>query len=282
MNNKPITIIAAAAATIAIAGCGASPQPDEYAVRYDSPPFSGTSFKKCVNPGAFDMGAPWSGAEYFTYPAGQRTYTFTGDGSKSDAPAFTANTKDGVEMTVSGQVSFRVADSCDNLRSFHENIGRFNKAYEDEGWANLLNKYLGQSIHRAMSDATQSRDWKSLYSDPAQKAVWENDVKERLPQYVTQAMGGAYLVEFSPTIQKPAIPQKLQDALQASQEAVEQQRAQESRNKQVTSELESIKELVAVLGPDGYNTYQAIKDGKIQVVTIPQGSSVVVQPGEKK
>ena len=45
---------------------------------------------------------------------------------------------------------------------------------------------------------------------------------------------------------------------------------------------ESIKALVAVLGPDGYNTYQAIKDGRIQVVTIPQGSSVVVQPKAAK
>ena len=29
-------------------------------------------------------------------------------------------------------------------------------------------------------------------------------------------------------------------------------------------------------------TYQAIKDGRIQVVTIPQGSSVVVQPKAAK
>ena len=63
---------------------------------------------------------------------------------------------------------------------------------------------------------------------------------------------------------------------------MQQNKAQQERNVQVKSELESIKALVAVLGPDGYNTYQAIKDGRIQVVTIPQGSSVVVQPKATK
>ena len=33
-----------------------------------------------------------------------------------------------------------------------------------------------------------------------------------------------------------------------------------------------------VLGPEGYNTYQAIKSGKIQVLPVPAGSPVLVQP----
>lgn len=281
-KKKTLTIAAAILGTAALAGCGSAPQPDEVAVRYDSPPFSGTNFARCVAPGEFNMAAPWSGAEYTTYPAGQRTFTFQGDGAGVDSPAFTANTKDGVEMTVSGQVAFRLDESCDNLRSFHENVGRFNNAGEAEGWANLLRKYLGQSIQRAMNDATQAQEWKGLYSDPKVKAAWEAKVKELLPQYVNQAMGGAYLTDFSPTIQKPDVPENLRNALAASQEAVEQNRAQKARNEQVKSELQSIRELVAVLGPDGYNTYQAIKDGKITVMPIPQGSSVVVQPTPKE
>ena len=107
-------------------------------------------------------------------------------------------------------------------------------------------------------------------------------MKAKLPVYVKQAMGGAYFDGFAPTIQKPEIPQDLSDSLRAAQVAVQQNKAQQERNVQVQSELESIKALVAVLGPDGYNTYQAIKDGRIQVVTIPQGSSVVVQPKAAK
>ena len=278
MKKKHLTIAAVLLGATTLAGCGASPEPDEAAVRYDSPPFSGVRFNRCVAPGEFNMSAPWSGAEYTTYPAGQRTYTFTGDGKNVDAPAFTANTRDGVEMTVSGQVAFRLDDSCENLRLFHENIGRFNQSGTPDGWQKTLSKYLGQSLQRAMNDATQEQDWKGLYSDPKVKAAWEKKVKELLPQYVTQSMGGGYFTDFSPTIQKPEVPDALRNALAASQEAVEQNRAQKARNEQVKSELQSIRELVSVLGPDGYNTYQAIKDGKIQVVTIPQGSSVVVQP----
>ena len=102
------TILRAAALTLALpvlAACAtSSPAPDQEAVRYDSPPFQGTSFAECVNAGGYNMAAPWSGADFYDYPAGQRTYTFTGDGKGADAPAFKANTSDGVEMTVSGVV----------------------------------------------------------------------------------------------------------------------------------------------------------------------------------
>ena len=278
----------AAAATIgigALTGCGVSPAPDEEAIRYNQPPFSGVSFAECVPAGSFNAAAPWSGAEYYRYPAGQRTYSFSGDGSQSDAPAFKANTKDGVEMTVSGVVAFKLATDCENLRSFHENIGIKTNAYVNEsgdGWKSMLDTYLGASIQRAVNDATQGRDWKGLYSDPTVKAEWERQVQSLLPKYVTQAMQGSYFEAFSPTIQKPDIPTDLTNALQATQVAVEQNTAQTERNKQVDTELESIRKLVDVLGPDGYNTYQAIKDGRIEVVAIPQGSNVNVTPKESK
>lgn len=281
------TILRAAALTIALpvlAACAtASPAPDQEAVRYDSPPFQGTSFAECVNAGGYNMAAPWSGADFYDYPAGQRTYTFTGDGKGADAPAFKANTSDGVEMTVSGVVGFRLNTDCASLRSFHENVGlKFAAAMDgadtSEGWQKMLNTYLGASIQRAVNDATQARTWRALYSDPKTKTEWEADVKNKLPTYVKQAMGGAYFDAFAPTIQKPDIPNDLADALRAAQVAVQQNDAQKKRNEQVQSELESIRALVAVLGPEGYNTYQAIKDGKVTVLPIPQGSSVVVQP----
>lgn len=273
-------------ATTGLTGCGtASPEPDREAIRYDQPPFQGRSFRKCVTPGGYDMAAPWSGADYYDYPVGLRTYTFDGDGKKSDAPAFSANTSEGVEMRITGVVAFRLSDSCDALRSFHENIGIKHAAYLNEdgnGWKTMLDTYLKPSIQRAVNDATQSRSWKELYNDPKVKAEWEKDVKQRLPQYMSQSMSGTYFEDFSPTIQKPDIPDKLAAALNDTQIAIQANTAQKERNKQIDSELVAIRKLVAVLGPDGYNTYQAVKDGKIQVVTIPQGSSVVVQPGAGK
>lgn len=286
--NKTAAIAVTAATLAALTGCAtASPAPDVDAIRYDSPPFSGTSFKECVQAGSYDMAAPWSGADFFDYPAGQRTYTFTGDGKGADAAAIKANTRDGVEMTVAGVVGFRLNTTCDALKSFHENVGlKFNASMKDgqtsEGWAKMLDTYLGASVQRAVNDATQARTWQALYSDPATKTQWEADVKAKLPTYVKQAMGGDYLDGFAPTIQKPEIPQDLSDSLRAAQVAVQQNKAQKERNVQVTSELESIKALVKVLGTDGYVAYQAIKDGKINVLPIPQGSGVVVQPGASK
>ena len=281
MKHLKQTVLAVAAVAALTACSSASPAPDQEAVRYDSPPFQGTSFAKCVQPGGYDMAAPWTGADFYAYPAGQRTYQFTGDGKNADAPAFTANTQDGVEMTVSGVVAFRLTDDCDRLREFHERIGLKDAAYitdDGAGWAKVLNKFLGSSIQRAVNDATQGRAWRALYADPKVKGEWEQQVKTLLPKYVEQAAGGPYFDQFSVTIQKPEIPADLSDALRATQVAVEQTAAQQKRNEQVTSELESIKALVAVLGPEGYNTYSAIKSGKIQVLPVPAGSPVLVQP----
>ena len=288
MNRRLKAPALLAVSALTLAGCAtASPAPDVDAIRYDSPPFSGTAFSDCVKAGGYQMAPPWAGADFFDYPAGQRTYAFSGDGKGADAPAFKANTSDGVEMTVSGVVGFKLNTDCDSLKSFHENIGlKFEAPMRDgqtsEGWQKMLDTYLGASIQRAVNDATQARTWKALYADPKTKTEWEADVKAKLPVYVKQAMGGAYFDGFAPTIQKPEIPQDLSDSLRAAQVAVQQSKAQQERNVQVKSELESIKALVAVLGPDGYVAYQAIKDGKISVIPIPQGSSVVVQPKDAK
>lgn len=68
----------------------------------------------------------------------------------------------------------------------------------------------------------------------------------------------------------------LNRALKDAEVAAQQARAQEQRNSQVTSELESIRELVDVLGADGYNVYQAIKDGKVSILPIPQGTNITI------
>lgn len=86
MNHRLKSPALLAVSALALAGCAtASPAPDVDAIRYDSPPFSGTAFADCVKAGGYQMAPPWAGAAFFDYPAGQRTYTFSGDGKGSDA-----------------------------------------------------------------------------------------------------------------------------------------------------------------------------------------------------
>lgn len=274
--RKPTTALAAIAAAITLTGCSVvNTQPDQQALRYSDPAMGAKEFEEHFGPSSYDMASMMNTT--YTYPAGQRVYAFLEEGG--DTGILTPTTKDGVTLKVAGSIRFALTDDTDQLRQFHEKIGLRMEAYKDEGWREFLRVYLKAPVERALNDATQGLEWSDIYTDPKVKADWEKKVGELLPQYVEQAIGGNYLGQFQVTLQKPTLPEDLENALKDAEVAAQQARAQEQRNTQVTSELESIRQLVDVLGPEGYNVYQAIKDGKVTVMPIPSGTSITV-PGK--
>jgi hypothetical protein len=289
-------IMAAAGAAVlgamVLTGCSSvSTPPDQVALHYKAGPIESTKFSDCV--GASERAWDGPGDKHFVYPAGQRTYDFKADGAGADSPALTVvaggtgeKGKDTqVELKQDGTLTFTFATTdCETLRAFHEKIGL--KYGADKAGVrdldSLLDVYLGGPLQRALSEATQGVDWKTYYSDATVRNEVEKKASELLPAYVEELAGGEYFTNFSVQLQRPSLPQELVDALKATQVAIEENNAQKERNVQVQSELESIKALVEVLGPEGYNTYQAIKGGKISVMPIPQGSDVVLSPQGKK
>ena len=256
----------------AIAACTVTnPNPDENGLVYNKGPVSDTTFDKCVEPGGKDFSSMFDAS--YTYPAGQRYFVFTSEETGRDRSPYQAPTRDAVTVGVEGQMRFELTSDCELLRQFHEKIGLRNKG--DEGWQTVLRTYLDQPLNRAITEVTQERDWKSLYSDPKAKASWEKAVMDKLPAYIKQAAGGDYFTNISLTLQKPILPGDLTDALQAAQTAQQQKSAQESRNTQIDVELEAIRKLVEVLGADGYVAYKAVQEGKVQVLPIPQGANLV-------
>lgn len=252
---------------------------DQAGLHYSAGPLSSTTYENCIQPSS----RVWDGPAdiHVAYPSGQRTYDFSSTSSVPDASPFVVASQDNQELTVSGVVSFYLNTDCDTLRDFHENIGNKFQAFMDgnttsQGWRDMLSVYLNQPLQRAMNEATQGRDWKGLYNDPVTKAEWEKQVSELLPQYIKQQTGKDYFINFSLTLQKPEPSAELLAALRDKQVAVEQNLAQAERNNTIQTEAESISQLVAILGVDGYNVYQAIKDGKVDVMPIPQGSSVIM------
>lgn len=289
-------VIPAGMAALLLAGCSMSTNPDERGIEYNAGPITSVSFSNCIDPGAREYRGPMD--RQFRYPAGQRTYQFQGDGNGADAPAYkvavegtdrvnaageTIASESTVEVTQAGTLTFTLnLSDCETFQRFHEQIGlKYGAAedgFSDEEWARFLDVYLGGPLNRALNRAADGQDWASLYSDPAQVAAFEERAVELLPELVEQQAGGPYFGDFKLQLSRPDLPENLINALAATEEAIQQNKAQQERNVQVASELEAIRELVAVLGPDGYNTYQAIKDGKISVLPIPQGSGVVVAP----
>jgi hypothetical protein len=283
MKRHSIAITAAFAA-VGLAGCSSmSTNPDEVGLVYNAGPLSNTQFDVCVQPGNKEWDGPSD--KHIAYPAGQRTYRFDAD-KGADRGAFGINTKDPIELQVSGVVAFELNTDCEVLQQFHEKIGnKYTPAVDDSKttgeWRDFLNDYLGVALKRALTDATQNTGWAPLYTDTKAKAQWEQSVLTDLPRYVKQAMGGDYLIIRSVTIQKPDLPDDLANAIRQTQVAVQENKAQTEKNAKINTELESIRELVKVLGPDGYNTYKAIEAGKITVMPIPQGSGVVLNGGPK-
>ena len=285
LKSKTSAIVASAVAAfvvvvlliLALSATQINTAPDQSGLWYKAGPISDTKFDHCVNPSTREMFKGIADQTY-TYPAGQRTYDFSANGNQDIAP-IKVLTKNNLELTVSGIVVFNLTDDCETLRKFHEQIGLKDKAYMDgddtsEGWHVMLSKYLQQSLQRAVNEATQEYNWEELYNDVNVKAEWEKKVSSALPRFVQSMMGDEYFTHYSLTIQKPELPEELRKALQDTQTAIQQTNAQKERNTTVVAEIDSIKKLVEVLGPEGYNVYQAIKDGKISVMPVPAGSGV--------
>lgn len=286
-------------AVIAIVGLGflatgcskVSTAPDEVRLHYAGGPFEAIKFVKCINPssGATFLGP---GDTSYAYPFGQRTFDFSGTGDSESKPISIVS-KDNVEMQVAGSATFTLNTSCETLRQFHEKIGlkygSYFDARESEGWRRMLNFYFKQPLDRAMDAASQEFEWKKLFNDPNAKQQWEQRVGQLARQFIKETAGADYFCQpnyagtgecgdVALTIQKPEPPRSLIDALAAEQAAKQQNLAQQQINTKVKTELESIKDLVGVLGPQGAILWKAIQDGKVQVVPVPQNGSLNITP----
>ncbi|WP_433542053.1 SPFH domain-containing protein (plasmid) [Streptosporangium sandarakinum] len=268
--------LAIAAVALFASACSITTDTNEVGLDYDYDSWSGEKvLEGCVPPGNRawqDINDPG-----FAYPADQRSFDFS-DSQGAESKPITVVSKDNLEMSVAGVATFYLNQDCKTLQAFHEKIGQKFAANTDEGWARLLGVYIKQPLDRAMDAAAKKYDWKQLFADPAIKQAWETEVATLAQQFIKEQAGSEFFSQFRFTLQQPQPPQNVRNALAAAQEAVEQNAAQRNKNEQVKTELQSIKELVSVLGPEGYVLYQAMKDGKVQIVPVPIGSNINVTP----
>ncbi|MFY1636091.1 SPFH domain-containing protein [Solwaraspora sp. WMMB335] len=286
----------AALLVLAVTGCTTiSTESDQVALHYDAGAFSSTTYQECVTQNNRAWDGP--GEKYYVYPAGQRTFDFTGV-ENSESPPFVVVSKDNQELTVSGGLTFHLDTSCDDdggmLREFHEEIGlKFQPVMDGDGrttdrWLEMLRFYIGHPLQRAMTTEAQKYDWLALYNDPATRAAFETAINEDLGAAVQATTGGrAYFLQFNLTLQKPTPRQELVDGLAAVQVAITERRAVTEQNATVEEKLKQIRQLVEVLGPDAYVLYEVFQrcltdetaKGCPTFVPVPAGGSVDLNPG---
>lgn len=291
MIGRRIALLAATA--VVLAGCSiANTTASEVALQYGAGPFDSRVFVQCVPTGTREINDV--NDDHYYYPAGQRDFTF-GDGDGMDSAPLTSTTSDAQEIRVTGTVKFTLNTDCSEftdptgkkwpggkLQFFHELIAaKYDAAPTDGGepmkggWQSLLRNYVGAALDRATDNEALKYGWQALYTDTAKKAQWEKDVLDQLPAILKTLTQGMDLITInSVLLQKPGIQGGLVQGLTDRQAAELRNQAAEV-DKQAAANFPG--------GIAGYQAYQqqqainqAIKDGKVQVLPVPQGSPIIV------
>jgi hypothetical protein len=314
MNAKKMIVASVACLTaVTLTGCsGYATEPDQVGVHVNGYVMirSYRDIAGCFGVGGKDSsGYDGPGDAHYYYPAGQRTYKFAGDSEKeaealgADSPSIKV-VKDNITLSLTGTVTFSLNTDCDVLKKFHQQIGikkwgpKQHAAWISDGgdqdytgWNAMLDVYIEQPLQRAATDAllAEQESYLDLYNGQG-RAAFEKSIQDDLPTSVESLAGGPYFTSFKVQIQKPAIPDGVAQALTAKEIAKAQNEAQKIANQTVTTELESIRALVEVLGQQGYIDYQrnklsaqqldllkdAIAKGDITILPVPTGTNVTV------
>lgn len=280
MNRIFKTLIAGIviAAMMFMTGCSTvSTEPDEVGLHYSGGSFSSKEFKGCIATSNREFNGPGDG--HYIYPAGQRTFSFTGaEGSERGPIAVTTN--DGQELDVPGFVTFTLDTDCETLREFHEKVGMKYGAYKDGGgWDSFLNDYIAVPLTAAMNKASLDSGWYELYSSSEAQADFEDYVKSNLPVEVEKALGDDFLTINAVQISKPAPSEELKKALAGKEQARLDNEAQKERNAVARTKYDSLKDCrQSGLSENACITVYLAESGQVPFYPIPQGGNLTVTP----
>jgi hypothetical protein len=269
-------------------GCSvAKTDPNTQGIHAKGGAFTATKFANCYGPSTRQWDGP--GDKHYNYPAGPRTFSFTGrSGAESKPIPVTDST--GQEVDIPGYVSFTLTSNCDLLREFHERFGLKYHAYAKgtasaadmpEGFKDFLIDYLETPIQQSMNHASQDVEggWKALYTNTAVQQQFEQDVKNELPELVKSALGGDYITINSVQITKPDIEQSLKDAITERNVAEQQNAAQKARNQKILTQYDTIKSCLQT-GLDRQSCtliFLQQSGADIPFLPVPQGGNINFQ-----
>lgn len=230
---------------------------------------------ECHEPGKSGWGGV--GNDMFAYPAGQRTWSFTGsDGSEMEPiPVVTA---DGQTLKIPGFVKFTLTNDCSELYDFHQRVGVKYNAYTSDGWRNFGNDYLGVPITAALNDAGGSEPWQGLYADAAVRGDLERELNETLQNKVNAALGGDWIKIQGVSLSKPLASENLVAGLEAAEKAKLENEAQKNKNETIRTKYQTIEDCRKVASEDWCAIFFLADQGKIDLLPIPNGGNLNVGP----
>lgn len=272
----------------AISACGmADSAINELCLIYSGGTFEDKSYQGLLKPGSTAKSIGM-GSSTYCYQTDQRSYIANGKNNGADATPVEVVSKDDVRMSVDYQLYFTINQDESTLREFHENLGVKTKAWKKDGWIQLLREYFEPQIERALEAAALQSNWRDLYASEEARVAFQSATVANLKRNIRDVIGNDYFCgpqydgtnecgDFTFTVGKPyPINADIIGAIEAEQTAAANTIAQEQKNAQIRAELEVKRELVELYGPDGALLYEAIKNGQVKLMVIPDSGNVSV------
>jgi hypothetical protein len=191
-----------------------STNPDQVGLHYKGGPFSSKTYENALKPSKRYTFGP--GDKVYLYPDGQRSYDATGGPGAEHAP-YTSSSKDSVELATPLSVTFELKTDDDTLNAFHKKIGLKYQAYYDEGskdstgisdgWGNVLEFYIGQSIDQTVDRVLAQYPWRDAYGKADVRNAIQLAIQTELPTAVSAKMQatewGGFFENFAVQVQRP-------------------------------------------------------------------------------
>lgn len=276
---KAKIIAALVAMMLVLTGCSSySTDVDQTAIEQDGYLMFKTDKTLVTCHSAGKSGYGGVGNDYYLYPAGQRTYSFTGNSSEAEMAPVPAVTSDGQTLKVPGFVKFTLTSDCESLYDFHKKVGVKYNAFENNGWNNLLNDYLGTPVIASVNDAVGDTGWYDLYTDAALRGEIEKELNTTLQNKVNSALGGDWITIQGVTLSKPLASAELQKGLEAAEKAKLENEAQKQRNETARTKYQTLGDCKQEVSEDWCAIFYLADQGKIDLLPIPNGGNLNVTP----
>lgn len=280
--------------TVYYFGSTADSATNERCIVYKGGTFEDKAFQGFTEPGSTKAKIGW-GSKQYCYRNDQRSYIGSTREGADTAPVQVVGGSSGesnstVRLSVDYQMYFKLNVSDAKLQKFHENIGVKTKAYQEDGWREMLRDYLEPQIERSMEAEALNFPWDKLYGDEEVRQQYQAAVVKRLKTAVREVVGDDYFCgpsytgrgecgNFTFTIGKPDLLNgDLIKAIESEETAKRQTQAQTEKNATAARKREQDEALVKLYGPQGALIAKAIESGKVTAFYITPEGTIVPAP----
>lgn len=220
-----------------------------------------------------------SGNDIFYYPAGQRTYSFTGASSETEADPFPVVTADSQTLHQPGFLKFTLTSDCDALFDFHKKVGLKYHAYTSKGLKDLEGDYLAVAIGNALNDAIGQYNWKDYYQSSTIRTKTESAMVDDIQASVNQSLGSDKWIKInSITLTKPIISDDLAAGLESVQTAQLAAQAQQQQNAVNRKKYSSLADCVNGFTDEDGTVYKGLDPETCRVVFLAEHGDIPFYP----